>query len=332
MVTNLILIGAFVAIALLTFLIGRSLQRMRRDPIRERLESFVRSTDPTADVRSASPFVESLAEQLPQSHNDNGLLDRELRQGGFYAPHARKDYLAIRNGLVIAAVVVTGIIAIVIGPERQELVIRVLIGGAIVAGLAWAIPRLILRSVIKRRLARIRQGLPYALDMITMCTAGGISLRDALVQVGREIFSAHPDLAVELVILRQHTELNSLEFALQQFATRINLPEISAVAALMSQTHRLGVNAAATLQEYADIIRQKWRQEADERANAAGIKLLFPVVLCLLPSAMILLWGPAVIDLTKFLEGGMQAVQGDLEPLPGPGAPAEPTEAGIITP
>lgn len=327
MIPNLILIGAFVTIALLTFLIGRSIQRLRRDPIRERLEAFVRTTDPAADVRSTSSFVDSLADQLPQTRSDNGMLDRELRQGGYYAPGARKEYLAIRNGLVIAAIVVTGIIAIVIGPERQDLVIRVLIGGAVVTALAWAVPRLILRAFIRRRLARIRHGLPYALDMITMCTAGGITLREALVQVSREIFSSHPDLAVELVILRQHAELNSLEFALQQFASRINIPEISAVAAIMSQTHRLGVNAASTLQEYADIIRQKWRQEADERANAAGIKLLFPVVLCLLPSAMILLWGPAMIDLTKFLEGGIEAIQADMNSPPEPGATDETPEA-----
>src|SRR5262249_49985548 len=151
--------------------------------------------------------------------------------------------------------------------------------------------RLILRAVVARRVQRIRHSLPYALDMITMCAAGGISLRDALIQVGREIYTAHPDLAVELVIVRQQAELNSLEFALQQFANRIDTPEISAVSTLFAHTHRLGVNAAAALQEYADIMRQKWRQEADERANASSVKLLFPLTMCLLPAAAILLLG-----------------------------------------
>jgi tight adherence protein C len=302
----LVQIASFFIVALVTFIIARAIVRLNRDPIRVRLEQFVRASDYDSDLRAPSPLVDSLADQLPQVKIDNGILDREMRQGGFYSPNSKREYLAIRNGLVIAAILITGILAVTIGPERQDLVMRVLIGGALITLLMWAIPRLILRAVIARRVQRIRHSLPYALDMITMCAAGGISLRDALIHVGREIYTAHPDLAVELVIVRQQAELNSLEFALQQFANRIDTPEITAVSALFSHTHRLGVNAAAALQEYADIMRQKWRQEADERANATSVKLLFPLTMCLLPAAAILLLGPAAIDLGKFLRTGAQ--------------------------
>jgi tight adherence protein C len=302
----LVQIAAFFIIGLITFIIARAIVRLNRDPIRERLEQFVRASDYDSDLRAPSPLVDSLADQLPQVKIDNGILDREMRQGGFYSPNSKREYLAIRNGLVIASILITGIIAVAIGPERQDLVIRVLIGGVLVTLLMWAVPRLILRAVIARRVQRIRHSLPYALDMITMCAAGGISLRDALIHVGREIYTAHPDLAVELVIVRQQAELNSLEFALQQFANRIDTPEITAVSALFSHTHRLGVNAAAALQEYADIMRQKWRQEADERANSTSVKLLFPLTMCLLPAAAILLLGPAAIDLGRFLRTGAQ--------------------------
>jgi tight adherence protein C len=319
-----ITLAAFAVVAGLTFVIARAIVQLNRDPIRERLEAFSRSGDIDTDLRSPSPLVESLAEQLPQVTMDNGVLDRELRQGGFYSPTARSEYLAIRNGLMIAALLITAIIAVAIGPEQQTLVIRTLIIGAIAVGLAWAVPRMILRRVVARRVQRIRHSLPYALDMITMCAAGGISLRDALVHVGREIYASHPDLAVELVIVRQQAELNSLEFALQQFANRIDTPEITAVSALVAHTHRLGVNAAAALQEYADIMRQKWRQEADERANTTSVKLLFPVALCIMPAALMFLMGPAAVDLTQFLRKGL----GDLRtsPVRVPGILAEPRD------
>jgi tight adherence protein C len=310
------LLAIFVTITLVTLFVGRALLRLRRDPIAERLDAFVRSTDSQMEIRSSS-LMDSLADQLPHVKADNGILDRELRQGGFYSPTAKVEYLAVRNGIVIGTIILTLILAaVIIGPERQDLAIRVVIMGALVAAVAWALPRVILRGVVARRLHRISYGLPYALDMITMCTAGGITLRDALVHVGKEIYLGHPDLAIELVILRQHAELNSLDFALRQFSERINIPEITAVAALVAHTHRLGVNAAAALQEYADIIRQKWRQEADERANSASVKLLFPLALCLMPSAMMLLWGPAALELTKFLQGGMGAIQSELRQLP----------------
>jgi pilus assembly protein TadC len=311
-ILQLITIAAFVVIAVLTFIIVRAIQRLSRDPIRERLEEFARESEFDGELRSRSPLVDSLAEQLPQGSRDNGVLDRELRQGGFYLPTARNEYLAIRNGLVIAAVLLTGIVAVAIGPERQTLVVRVLIVGAIAAALAWAVPRLILRAMVARRVRRIRHALPYALDMITMCLAGGISLREALVHVSREIIKAHPDLAVELLIVRQQAELNSLEFALQQFANRIDTPEITAVSSLVAHTHRLGVNAAAAIQEYADVMRQKWRHEADERANARSVQLLFPLALFLLPSAMLLLWGPAAVDLWQFMSTGIDQLRTSL--------------------
>src|SRR5262249_22705950 len=83
----------------------------------------------------------------------------------------------------------------------------------------------------------------------------------------------------------------------------------TAVSALVAHTHRLGVNAAAALQEYADIMRQKWRQEADERANATSVKLLFPVALCLLPAALMLLLGPAAVDLAEFLRRDLRSLR-----------------------
>jgi tight adherence protein C len=318
---QIITIASFAVIALVTFVIGRALVRLNRDPIRERLDAFIRENQVDGELRNTNTLVDSLADQLPQVKIDNGILDKELRRGGFYSPTAKSEYLAIRNGLVIAAVLITGIIAVAVGPERQTIVIRVLLIGGLIAALCWAVPRLILNAVVARRVQRIRQSLPYALDMITMCAAGGISLRDALIHVGREIFSAHPDLAVELVIVRQQAELNNLEFALQQFANRIDTPEITAVSALFAHTHRLGVGAASSLQEYADLMRQKWRQEADERANSASVKLLFPLAMCLLPSAMILLMGPAVMNIAKFLKTGAAALNNSVTQA----APQNPT-------
>ena len=307
---DLLILTTFAVVAILTFLLAQSLRRMGQDPLRERLEAFAQSPESLPTEREPSPLVASLAGQMPQTTLETDALDLALRRAGLFSAAAKTQHLALRNGLVISAVLITATIAVIIGPQYEELVLKVVGFGIAAAVLCWAIPRLLLEVAGARRVERIRRSLPYALDMITMCVTGGSSLRDAIIHVGRDIAGSHPDLAVELLIVRQQAELSSLEFALRQFARRIAVPEVEAIYSLVTHLERLGVNAGAALQEYADGMRQKWRQQAEERANAATVKLLFPLALCLMPSVLILLWGPAAVDLWKFLkEGGMASLR-----------------------
>ncbi len=299
----LLTIASFTVISALVFVLLLSLARLQHDPIRERLAASAQGS-----VAASGPglftddLAASLTEQLPQASNDSGALDRELRQAGYYRPTARLDYLALRNSLVIAVVVIALMLANGVGPQHQDLALRIGLGGLVVAALCWAVPRLILRAQAKARVNRIRRALPYALDMTTMCLTGGLSLQDALGHVSREIFFSHPDLAVELMIVRQQSEMTSLDHGFRQFADRIGAQEVTALAALITQGQRLGTNVVASLRDYTDNMRLRWRQTADEQSNKVGIKVLFPIVFCLLPAAMIFLWGPALVDLWRFFQ------------------------------
>lgn len=300
---NLATIGSFLFIVIIVVALGWLVARFARDPVRDRLEAIARSDQAEAPASGeASAFSESLARQLPQTRIDNGKLDRELRQAGFYKPSARWDFLALRNGLVILVIIVTGVLVVALGPDREALVFRVLIGGLIFAALLWAIPRLYLRAIAAQRVDRIRNALPDALDIATMCLSGGIPLRDALVRVSHEIVESHPDLAVELVIIRQQSELSSLDDAFEQFANRIEAPETTALATLIAEGMRLGTSLVETILEFADGMRLKRRQLADERAGRVSVQLLFPVVFCLLPAAIIYMWGPALATIADFAQ------------------------------
>jgi tight adherence protein C len=296
---NLITFVAFVVIAGLFLMMGLGLRRLRYDPIRERLDAF--RDEPVDDTVFGQGLTEALAGQIPLTRLDNGMLDRELRRAGYYRPTAKSEFLALRNALIILVVILTGMIVVGIGPERQTLVLQVLVVGLVVALICWAVPRLYLRSAGTARVARIRHALPDAVDMITMCLTGGIALRDALAHVSREIYFAHPDLAVELLIIRQQAELTSLEAALDQFSRRVDAPEATALATLIIEGQRLGTDLADSMREFSDTMRTTRRQLADEQTSRATVKLLFPITLCLLPAAIIYLWGPAVVGLIDFL-------------------------------
>ena len=143
--------------------------------------------------------------------------------------------------------------------------------------------------------------MPDALDVVTMAVTGGLPFQGALDSVRHEIRSAHPELGREFDIIHRHAETSNLEQAFDQFAERVDAPEIRSLAAIVSQSERMGANVAVALRDYADGIRRASRLRAEERANRTSVKLLFPVVLCLAPPTYILLLGPAFLELRNFV-------------------------------
>lgn len=252
-----------------------------------------------------SPFAESLAAQFPETLISSGEeeLHRDFRRAGYYGPHARRRFLMFRNGLTILAVFATGGVAVAIGPGHQKAVTWTLVIGLTVAILCFALPRVILAAIARRRVRSISNALPDALDTVTMCLHGGISLQECLGFVGQGLKSVYPDLALELQMIGQHGDINSFEFAVRQFADRIDSPDIVAWASLVTQNQRLGTGIVDSIQEFADSLRLKRRQMAEAKAGRAELFLLFPVVFCLAPSVIILLLGPPILSLIDFLVG-----------------------------
>ena len=164
---------------------------------------------------------------------------------------------------------------------------------------------------------RIQTGLPDALDIIMMCLTGGLPLRDALQRVSQEIKFTNRDIAIEFEIIRRHADADTMANALRQFASRIDTPDINALATLVSQTQRMGSHIATAVCDYADSVRRARRQRAEEEANKTSIRMLFPVLLCLAPPIYILLMGPPLLQLRNFVTKEHQP-GGALEPdIPG---------------
>lgn len=301
---ELITAATFVFVASLTWLLVRMLFRPRQTLASVALPGGAYGLVPNeASDEGGNAFVKSLAAQLPQTLLAGEELDKDFRRAGYYGPYARRRFLALRNGLVILAVLATGTAAVAIGPEHQGMVGWVLMAGGIATVLGFALPRVILAIRAKQRVERIRVALPDALDMIGMCLHGGISLQECLGFVGQEVMAVHPDLAVELLMVGQQADINSFEFAIQQFAARIDAPEVVALAALVAQNQRLGTGIVDSMRDYADSLRLKRRQTAEGKASRAELFLLFPVIFCLVPSILLILWGPPILSLIEFMQG-----------------------------
>jgi tight adherence protein C len=151
---------------------------------------------------------------------------------------------------------------------------------------------------------KFRRALPDALDVIVICLEGGLSLSGALRYVAEDLGTAHPLLADELNIVQREVQLGLTPGeSLRKLADRADLEEIRSLASVIIQADRLGVGLCKSLRVHADSLRVKRKQRAEEMAQKAGTKILFPTILFIFPVLFIVILAPALIQITKMFEG-----------------------------
>lgn len=249
-----------------------------------------------ADPGAFGPLTPALAAQLPESEKESRDFQLLLRQAGLYHPAARNTIYALRFLLLVTPLVIAGICAVL---AEREFTWAILGVGVLTAAVLSIIPRLYVFFRRRRRMQQIRLGLPDTIDMLSMCTTGGLSLSESLEHVAGQL-AAYPALAEELRIVKRQTEVSSLKLALADLNRRVDMPEIRQLSALLLRGAQLGTQLAGNLNEHADHLRTSMRQLADRRANKTPVKLVFPILFCLAPAALILLTAPAMLELRDF--------------------------------
>lgn len=273
----------------------------------ERLPLVEPGDVPTADTSDYAfgPLTPVLAAMLPESEARRETLKVELRHAGYYQPHAMQNIAAVRYVAIVLPLLLMGALMI-LAPQRLE---PLAVGGLIALPImGWALPRLYVRGKGADRKSEIERSLPDVLDMLNMCVSQGMTLLVALQRVNRELRSVYPALSEELQIVAEQAKIGTLEHALQNFQQRVDVPDVHSFATLLIQTERMGTSVSVALADYAKNMRESLRQRADEKANKATFKLLFPTVLCLMPAVYMFLLGPAVVELSDFFNGGNRVI------------------------
>lgn len=247
------------------------------------------------------PLTFGLAGIIPHSRESLTEMQKQLKRAGYYRPFALQEFLSIRNGIVVLWILlVATTLWAAYDPQNDPTLLILAVGGLALMAL-YAMPRMIVDFKAKRRINNIQVGLPDALDMVSMCLTGGMPLLQSLDRVSHELRYAHPDIATEFDIICRHSEAHTLDYAINQFSQRIDIPEIRSLAAIVAQTERLGTNVSAALRDYADGVRRAYRQRAEERGNKTSVKMLLPISMCLAPPVYILLLAPALLELRDFV-------------------------------
>jgi len=246
----------------------------------------------------SSSLAERMAAPLnklaPPSASEARKLQKQLMMAGYRAENAPVVFRALQLASLAGF---PGLVAFGCALAGRPLDSALLyIGLALLVG--FALPRFALRKMVANRQLRLRWGLADALDLMVVSIEAGLGLNAALVRVGEELRAAHPDISEEL-------ELTNLEIrvgrerdeALRNLAERTGVDDLRSLVAMLIQADRFGTSIAKAVRVYADSLRTKRRQRAEQAAQKAAVKLLLPLALFLFPTLFIAILGPAALNL-----------------------------------
>jgi tight adherence protein C len=150
--------------------------------------------------------------------------------------------------------------------------------------------------LISRRQAGIRRALPDALDLLVISMEAGLGIDQAMARVGDEIRLTSPTLADEFQIINREQRAGKPRLdAWRSMAERVDIDFVRQFVTMLVQTERFGTPIANALGQFADALRTRRTQAAEEAAAKAGVKLLFPLVFFIFPSIFVVALGPAII-------------------------------------
>src|SRR5271165_5615356 len=160
------------------------------------------------------------------------------------------------------------------------------------AAFGFFIPRFLLKKKLQERQRRIRLGLPDGLDLTVICVEAGLSLDQAMMRVGEDLRTAHPELSGEFHLFDLETRAGKPRVeALRNLAERTGVDDVRSLVATLIQTDRFGTSVAQALRVHSESLR------AEEQAAKTTVKMIIPLVLFVMPSLIFVTVGPAVIQL-----------------------------------
>jgi len=234
-----------------------------------------------------------VGEKVPRSPKELGTLRLRLVQAGFRRDEAITIFFGIR---VLFAIVLFLVLSnpILIRPNMM-----MALGGL---ALGYVLPGMVLARLAKRRAHRIRLSLADALDLLVVSVEAGLGLDQALTRVGTELAFAHPELSDELKLINLELRAGKARAeALRNLADRTGVDDLSSLVTMLIQTDKFGTSVAQSLRVYSETLRTKRRQRAEEAAAKTGVKMVFPLVLCIFPSIWVVTIGPAAIKFMTVL-------------------------------
>ena len=270
-------------------------------------EALERVTEASLEHQEAAPshpslafhdLIKKLGSLVPASPKDVTVMQRRLIRAGYRGPNALKILYGIKAVLGVGFPLVASFLVLGSSAAQSNKVMIIL--GA--AGAGFFGPNEYVRQAAKRRQKKIQKGLANSLDLMVVCVESGLGLDQAILQVAKELEHAHPEISHEFAIVNLELKAGKRRpEALRNLADRTGVEDLKKLVAVLIQADRFGTGVAQSLRAHSEYMRVQARQVAEEKAAKLGVKLVFPIFFCILPSLFVVTVGPVVMKIVREL-------------------------------
>jgi tight adherence protein C len=296
----------FIAIAVAVALGGMKLY-VRPKEAMERVVGGIEQNEqiPTHPSLVFQDIIKRLGNIIPQSPKDVTVMQRRLIRAGVRNEGALKVLYGAKAAFGIGLPLLTALFVTGSSSESGNKFASILAAAAV----GFFGPNEYVRRMASKRQREIGRGLPNALDLLVVCVESGLGLDQAILQVSKELDQAHPEISEEfgLVNLELKAGKRRVE-ALRNLAERTGVDDLKKLVAVLIQADRFGTGVAQSLRAHADFMRIQARQVAEEKAAKLGVKLIFPIFFCILPSLFVVTVGPVVMKIMRELVPMMNSI------------------------
>jgi len=251
-------------------------------------QSVVKLTEPLAKLA------------LPSEGWENSVLRTRFLYAGYRGKSVPMIYFSAKTGLALFFPGIFLLYTSITHPALSANTAMTALLGLAAAG--YYLPNMVLSRIVMMRQRELFESFPDAIDLITVCIEAGLGLNAALLRVGEEMRLRSKALADEIYLVNLELRAGrSREMALRNLALRTGVEEIASLVAILVQADRFGTSIATALRTYSDTLRTTRQLRAEEAAAKIALKLLFPLILFIFPSLLLVLLGPAVISIVRAL-------------------------------
>ncbi|WP_305074166.1 type II secretion system F family protein [Propionivibrio sp.] len=305
---NLMQIAFLVFVFLSVFAaVAFAISYFRPTPVQERLREFT-PRSPNSSTTASGQWVDRAAKltarfgklSVPEEGWEESGIRTRFMNAGIRGAAAPMVYFGAKTILALGIPGLAYLYFILSGKTIQLNSMLVIL--LLAATVGYYLPNGVLSHLVMVRQREIFESFPDALDLMTVCVEAGLGVEAAIDRVAGDIGHKSEVLSEELSMVGLELRAGSdRERALRNLATRTGVEEVEAWVALIIQAERFGTSIASALRIHSEMLRTKRRQRAEEAAAKIALKLLFPLIFCIFPSLLLVVLGPAFIQIYRIL-------------------------------
>ncbi|MES2784565.1 MAG: type II secretion system F family protein [Pseudomonadota bacterium] len=266
--------------------------------VEQRLEAFAGPRDRSDWTETITKLAGPLARlSAPDGDWDNSPLRLKFMRAGIRHPDARLIYFAAKTLLPLAFALGTYALLTAINESGTLTLILYLLMAAL---FGCYLPNLAVWLAVRSRQREVFENFPDAADLMLVCVEAGLGLDAGLTKVADEMRHKSQALAEELHLTNLEIRNGGTrEKALHNLAMRTGVEELGTFATMLTQADKFGTSIGDSLRVFSDDLRHKRQVRAEEAAAKVPTKLLFPLVTCIFPAVIMVILGPAIIQIIR---------------------------------